>query len=74
MANNYRGLKPAHRGYRYQDITTSYFLINAIVEQYDHVIVDTKQTEDDRIDDLEVVKAGKRVRRQIKSSQDSGDL
>lgn len=71
MANNYRGLKPAHRGYRYQDIFTAYFLINAIVEQCDHVIVDTKQTEDDRIDDLEVVKDGKRIRRQIKSSQDS---
>jgi hypothetical protein len=62
-------LQPAHRGYRYQDIATAYLLVRSIVERYDEVIVDRKQVADDRIDDLEVRIAGRRVRRQFKSSQ-----
>jgi hypothetical protein len=62
-------LQPAHRGYRYQDIASAYFLVQSIVERYDEVIVDRKQVADDRIDDLEVRMAGRRVRRQFKSSQ-----
>lgn len=64
-------LQPAHRGYRYQDIATAYVLACCIVERYDEVVVDRKIVEDDRIDDLEVRAAGRRVRRQFKSSEDS---
>ena len=45
--------------------------MRAIVEGYEWVIIDRKQVEDDRIDDLEVVIAGDRVRRQFKSSVDA---
>lgn len=64
-------LQPAHRGYRYQDIATAYILVRGLVDRYDEVIVDRKQVLDDRIDDLEVRAAGRRVRRQFKSSQDA---
>lgn len=64
-------LQPAHRGYRYQDIATAYVLTRGVVERYDEVIVDRKQVDDDRIDDLEVRAGGRRVRRQFKSSQDA---
>ncbi len=64
-------LQPAHRGYRYQDIATAYVLACCIVERYDEVVVDRKIVEDDRIDDLEVRAAGRRVRRQFKSSGDA---
>ena len=63
-------LKAAHRGYRYQDIATAYILVRAIVDRYDQVIVDRKQVDNDNLDDLEVVKGGRRFRRQFKSSQD----
>lgn len=71
MPSRRGNLQPAHRGYRYQDIATAYVLVRALVERYDEVIVDRKQVEDDRIDDLEVRLGGRRVRRQFKSSQDA---
>ena len=63
-------LKPAHRGYRYQDILTAYVLARSLVDEYEAVVVDRKQVEDDRIDDLEIRDGGSRTRRQIKSSVD----
>ena len=63
-------LQPAHRGYRYQDIATAYVLVRSLVERFDRVIVDRKQVDDDRIDDLEITAHGVVVRRQFKSSQD----
>lgn len=62
-------LQPAHQGYLYQDIVTACVLVRALVERYDEVIVDRKQVDDDRIDDLEIRTSERRVRRQIKSSQ-----
>ena len=53
-------LRPAHRGYRYQDLAAAYMFVRAMVERYDRVIVDRKQVEDDRVDDLEVVAGGQR--------------
>src|SRR5712692_1721326 len=70
MSSRRGNLKPAHRGYRYQDIATAYMLVRGVVERYEEVIVDCKQVDDDRIDDLEVKASGKCVRRQFKSSQD----
>ena len=64
------GLQPAHRGYRWQDIATGYQLIRAIAEGYDFLVVDRKEFEGDRIDDLEIAHHGVRVRRQFKSSDD----
>lgn len=68
MSRSGGNLKPAHRGYRYQDIVSAYFLVLALVEKYDSVTIDEKQVEDDRFDDIEVSIAGNRIRRQIKSS------
>ena len=62
------GLRAAHRGYIYQDIAAAYVLVQAVVEGVDRVVIDRKVVEDDRIDDLEIVVATRRVRRQIKWS------
>ena len=70
MSRSGGNLKPAHRGYRYQDIVSAYFLVLALVDRYDSVTIDEKQVEDDRFDDIEVSIAGNRIRRQIKSSTD----
>jgi hypothetical protein len=61
-------LQPAHRGYRFQDIATAYFLIRSLIDPLDLVTVDKKLVIGDRIDDLEVTAAGRRTRRQFKSS------
>lgn len=71
MSTRRGNLQAAHRGYRYQDIATAYVLVRAMVERYDAVIVDRKQVDDDRIDDVEVRTAGRLVRQQFKSSQDA---
>lgn len=42
-----------------------------LADSYDKVIVDKKQVDDDRIDDLEIIIDGKRIRRQFKSSQNT---
>lgn len=68
MSTNRGNLKPAHRGYQYQDIATAYMLVRSLVDNYDEVIVDKKQVDGDKIDDLEVKIQGKRIRRQFKSS------
>jgi len=70
MASQRGNLKPAHTGYRYQDIATAYYLIGAIIGRCDSVTVDKKQVEDDRLDDLEVSVDGLVYRKQIKSSLD----
>lgn len=62
-------LQPAHHGYRYQDIITAYMLTRGISERYQHLTVDRKHVADDKLDDLEIVAAGRCVRRQFKSSQ-----
>lgn len=63
-----RNLQPAHQGYRYQDIATAFILTRALVDRSEQVVVDKKQLEGDQFDDLEVRLAGRRVRRQFKSS------
>jgi len=69
MKSNRGNLQPAHKGYRYQDIATAYVLVRSLVDGYNEVVVDRKQVEDDRIDDLEVRTRSGRVRRQFKSSE-----
>ena len=63
-------LKPAHAGYIFQDAITAYCLLNLVLGKYDKVTVDSKKVEDDRFDDLELTKDGKKTRIQIKSSLD----
>jgi AAA ATPase domain len=65
-----RNLKPAHKGYRYQDLATAYLLAEALVHRFSSVTVDKKIIEGDRIDDVEVIAATQRIRRQFKSSID----
>jgi hypothetical protein len=63
-------LKPAHQGYIYQDLVTAYILAESLIHRFSSVTVDRKIVEDDRIDDLEVVYAGRHIRYQIKHSQE----
>jgi hypothetical protein len=65
-------LRAAHRGYIYQDLLAAYSLVEALADGVDRVVVDRKIVPDDRVDDLEVVVASRRVRRQIKWSGDLG--
>ena len=61
-------LKPAHKGYRYQDISTAYFLIKLLIGYCDRVVVDKKQFTGDKFDDLTVFIGPKKIRRQFKHS------
>ena len=71
MATGRGGLKPAHSGYRYQDIATAYLFVKALIENYDSVTVDKKVVPNDKLDDLEVIISGQIIRRQFKSSQNA---
>lgn len=63
-------LKPAHSGYRLQDIASAYLLVRSLSERYEQVVVDRKEVLGDQIDDIEVAAQGMRTRRQFKSSRD----
>lgn len=64
-------LAAAHRGYAYQDLLTAYLLLQGLVTGFDEIIIDKKLVNDDRFDDVETRVAGRRLRRQVKSSQQS---
>lgn len=64
-------LSAAHRGYAYQDLLTAYLLVQGLVAGFDQIIIDRKVVNDDRFDDVETRIAGRRLRRQVKSSQKS---
>lgn len=61
-------LNNAHRGYLYQDIAVAYLLAIAHYEDADSVLVDVKEHHGDLFDDVTIVKAGRKIKRQIKSS------
>jgi hypothetical protein len=61
-------LRPAHRGYLFQDIATAYQLIRCITQSFDRVDVDKRQVIDDRFDDLQIIQGRQRSRRQFKAS------
>lgn len=62
-------LVPAHRGYRYQDITAAVLIARGIVlDASVDVRLDRKLHSSDRFDDVTVILAGATLRRQIKSS------
>ncbi len=65
------GLKPAHKGYRYQDILCAYVIVESLITGAE-VTVDRKLVHDDRIDDITVVEPTSQRRRvQVKHSADS---
>ncbi|HAW57440.1 MAG TPA: hypothetical protein DCX03_00255, partial [Bacteroidales bacterium] len=71
MVEKFRNpLRAAYSGYIYQDLLIAYIFTKGLIHRYSSITVDRKQVEDDRIDDVEIVYAGKRVKRQIKSSED----
>lgn len=65
------GLSDAHKGYEYQDLLTSYFIINDLLKgNTSEFMVDTKEYDDDKFDDLTVINNHEIVKRQIKYSDD----
>lgn len=63
------GLSAAHKGYEYQDLITSYFIINDLLKgNFSEFKVDIKEYEDDKFDDLTVINNNEVVKRQIKYS------
>lgn len=65
------GLSDAHKGYEYQDLLTSYFIINDLLKgNSSEFKVDIKEYDDDKFDDLTVINNNGVVKRQIKYSDD----
>ncbi|MBU3209067.1 ATP-binding protein [Clostridium algidicarnis] len=65
------GLSDAHKGYEYQDLLTSYFIINDVLKgNSSEFKVDIKEYDDDKFDDLTVINNNEVVKRQIKYSDD----
>ncbi|MCG9125210.1 hypothetical protein LH460_11125 [Laribacter hongkongensis] len=64
-------LAAAHRGYAYQDLLTAYLLVQGLVARFDQIVIDRKVVNDDHFDDVETRIAGRRLRRQVKSSKQS---
>ncbi|KAB1435946.1 ATP-binding protein [Candidatus Galacturonibacter soehngenii] len=65
------GLSDAHKGYEYQDLLTSYFIINDLLKgNSSEFKVDIKECDDDKFDDLTVINNNEVVKRQIKYSDD----
>ena len=64
-------LSAAHRGYAYQDLFTAYLLVQGLVAGFEQIVIDKKVVNDDRFDDVETRIDGRRLRRQVKSSQRS---
>ena len=63
------GLSDAHKGYEYQDLLTSYFIINDLLKGNNSEFkVDMKEYDDDKFDDLTVINSNEIVKRQIKYS------
>ncbi len=65
------GLSDAHKGYEYQDLLTSYFIINDLLKgNSSEFKIDIKEFDDDKFDDLTVINKNEVVKRQIKYSDD----
>lgn len=65
------GLSDAHKGYEYQDLLTSYFIINDLLKgNSSEFKIDIKEYDNDKFDDLTVINDNEVVKRQIKYSDD----
>lgn len=63
------GLSDAHKGYEYQDLLTTYFIINNLLKgDYSEFKIDIKEYYDDKFDDLTVINNNEVIKRQIKYS------
>ncbi|ASL43707.1 hypothetical protein bAD24_I09460 [Burkholderia sp. AD24] len=67
-------LAAAHRGYAYQDLLTAYLLVKGLIAGFEQIVIDKKVVKDDRFDDVETRISGRRLRRQVKSSQQSNRI
>lgn len=68
-------LNAAHEGYEYQDLLTSYFILNEIlVENDSSFTIDTKEYAEDKIDDLTITNASAVFKKQIKYSNEKTNL
>lgn len=64
-------LRPAHRGYAYQDVVTAVVLVDVLLGDASRVTVDVKGVDDDLFDDLTIIRAsGRRSRVQIKHTSE----
>lgn len=64
------GLSDAHKGYEYQDLITSYFIVQDLLKGKDSkFLIDKKEYDSDKFDDLTVIN-DEVVKRQIKYSED----
>jgi G3E family GTPase len=62
------GLSEAHKGYEYQDLLSSYFIVKDLIKGNDSLfLIDIKEYDADKFDDLTVINK-KVVKRQIKYS------
>ena len=62
-------LSNAHEGYEYQDLLTCYFILQEILnENNSEFVIDRKEFEDDKIDDLTIFQENKKFKKQIKYS------
>lgn len=63
------GLSDAHKGYEYQDLLTSYFIINDLLKgDSSEFKIDIKEYYDDKFDDLTIINNNEVIKRQIKYS------
>jgi hypothetical protein len=72
MARQTSDLRSAHRGYEYQDVATTYFMVHSLINQSGNIVVDRKLFPNDRFDDLSISDKNGVVRRQFKNSDNSG--
>ncbi len=67
-------LSNAHEGYEYQDLLTSYFILNEILAETNaDFFIDRKEFKQDKIDDLLIVTKNHRYKKQIKYSNDTNN-
>ncbi|MBB6110289.1 hypothetical protein SAMN05421821_10696 [Mucilaginibacter lappiensis] len=66
-------LARAHEGYEYQDLLSAYFILNELLsESNSRFTIDTKEFDEDRIDDLTISTATAVKKIQVKYSREGG--
>ena len=62
-------LNKAHQGYEYQDLLTTYFILDNILNDEECTfLIDKKNSQTDRFDDLTIITKTKTFKKQIKYS------
>lgn len=61
----------AHEGYEYEDLLSCHFILQELLTDSDsQFTIDKKENEEDRIDDITIIKGEKRYKKQVKYSND----